>query len=194
MPGGFNPNAAYTQISTDTGQIIFLQGATYFDINGNVVLYPFFSNGPGSGGQAVPELDCKTGAKVMVNGDTLFTAVGDCQILNLNSECVTNNDGTLTTVQYSITPTLGSATPISGVSASLASLVAGASITLLGGAVTTAPAIYTQGVGIGTAQSGMLFPDGILKLVVATGPTTGTWKHYMRYRPLEAGAYIKANQ
>ena len=37
MPGGFNPNAAYQQIGTDTGQIIYLQGGTYFDINGNVI-------------------------------------------------------------------------------------------------------------------------------------------------------------
>ncbi len=55
-----------------------------------------------------------TNAAVMVNGDTLFTMVGDVQILNLFSECISANDATASTLQYSITPTVGSATTISG--------------------------------------------------------------------------------
>ena len=120
MPGGFNPNAAFQQIGTDTGQILFLQGGVYFDINGNVVSL-LLNNGPG-GIEPIEEASIVSGAKVMVNGDTIFTAIGDVQILNFFSDCQTANDGTLSTIQYAIVPTGGSQQTISGVSGSLAGL------------------------------------------------------------------------
>jgi len=197
MPGGFNPNAVYQQIGTDTGQIIYLQGGVFFDINGNVVSV-LKTNGP-SGIEPVEEASVVTGAKVMVNGDTIFTAVGDCQILNLFSDCHTANDATASTMQYSITPTGGIAQTISGVSGSLANLAFPADVVMGGNAaiytLATAPTIFVNGGGLGTSQqNGVLFPDGVLKLVIGGGSTVGTWTHYVRYRPLEPGAKIVANQ
>lgn len=128
-------------------------------------------------------------AAVIVNGDVLFTAVGDVEIINLFSECISANDITASTVQYSITPTVGSATAISGASASLASALAGSTLTLDGTALSTAPNYATTGVSLGTIR-GIVFKSGTLKVVVGVGSTTGTWKHYLRYKPLESGAYV----
>lgn len=129
--------------------------------------------------------------KVMVNGDIIFTATGDVQLLDLISECVTANDATASTLQYSITPTIGTATTISGASATLASAVAGTIVTLVNDALSTAPVISATGVGLASTNSrGVFFPAGTLKLVVGVGSTTGTWKHYIRYAPLEAGATV----
>lgn len=53
MPGGFNPNAAYQQVGSDTGQVLYLQGTTLFDVNGNVVAAPPKSVPPGFQGLVV---------------------------------------------------------------------------------------------------------------------------------------------
>jgi len=131
-----------------------------------------------------------TSTKVLTNGDTIFNAKGDVQILNLYSECVTPNGATATTIQYSITPTVGAATAISGVSAALTSAVAGTIVVLDGSALSTAPAVSATSVALAQTTRGIIFMEGALKLVVATGPTTGTWVHYIRYRPLQPGAYV----
>lgn len=131
-----------------------------------------------------------TSPKVMVNGDTVFTAVGDVEIIGLWSECITANNATASTLQWQITPTVGTATTISGASATLASLTAGATIVLDGGALATAPVINTGGPGLHTTLRGIIFQDGTLKSVVGVGSTTGTWKHYISYIPYESGAYI----
>lgn len=131
-----------------------------------------------------------TSAKVMVNGDTLFTAVGDVQITSLWSECYTANGATATTLQYSITPTTGTATTISGASASLANAVAGTVVSLNGAALADAPNLYATGVGLNSTGRGIIFRSGTLTSTVGVGSTTGTWKHYLQYTPLEPGAYV----
>ena len=131
-----------------------------------------------------------TTAKVMVNGDILFTAVGDVQITSLYSECYTANNATASTLQYNITPTVGTATTISGASTSLASAAAGTIVVLDGGAFATAPSVTASGVALNTTARGTIFRSGILTSVVGVGSTTGTWRHYIQYVPLEAGAYV----
>lgn len=126
---------------------------------------------------------------VMVNGNTIFTATGDVQILGLVSECITGNDATASTIQYQTAPTVGAATTISGASASLANALAGASVSLLGTSLATAPNLVASGGNLGMTAP-IYCPAGTIKLVVAVGSTTGTWKHYLRYRPLEAGATV----
>lgn len=138
----------------------------------------------------VSELVVSTATKVMVSADTIFTAYGDVQILDLVSECITANNATASTLQYSITPTVGTATTISGASATLASAAAGTIVTLVGDALATAPVISATGVGLSQTARGIWFPDGTLKLVIGVGSTTGTWRHYLRYAPLEDGAYV----
>jgi len=69
----------------------------------------------GGGALGVPEVSVFSASSVMTNNDTIFTAVGDVQILNLYSECVTPNGTGATTIQYSITPIVGAPTSISGV-------------------------------------------------------------------------------
>jgi hypothetical protein len=128
--------------------------------------------------------------KTMVNGDTIFTFNGDIQLLNLYSECISPNDGTASTLQYQANPLVGAAATISGISASLASAIAGTVIVLDGGAFTTAPVISTTGVALAQTARGIILASGTLKLLVGVGSTTGTWRHYIRYRPLEAGAYV----
>jgi len=128
--------------------------------------------------------------KAMVNGDTIFTLVGDVQLLNLVSECVTDNDSTASTIQYSSIPTIGTATTISGASTSLASVTAGCVVTLPGDSFLTAPIISPSGVALSQTARGIYAPAGLIKIVIGVGSTTGTWRHYLRYFPLEDGAYV----
>lgn len=131
-----------------------------------------------------------TESKVMVNGDTIFTVVGDILITNLVSECKTANGATATTIQYQSVPTVGSTVNISGASASIASVAAGATLTLDGGSLATAPILSASGASLAQTARGIQVPEGTIKLVVGVGSTTGTWRHYLRYKPLESGAYV----
>ncbi len=131
-----------------------------------------------------------TSAKVMVNADTIFTAVGAVTITSLWSECITLNGATASTLQYQITPTVGTATTISGASASLANATAGTIVTMDGAALATAPTLSATGVGLNTTSRGTIFKPGTLTTVIGVGSTTGTWRHYVRYEPLEPGAYV----
>lgn len=131
-------------------------------------------------------------AAVMVNNDTLFTvAGGPISVLAIWSECVTANDATASTLQYSATPTVGSAQTLSGASASIASAAAGASVSLIGTALSTAALYNASGPNLGMSGAGsIIVPAGTIKAVVGVGSTTGTWRHYIRYMPLAVGVTV----
>lgn len=137
------------------------------------------------------EATVTTAAGVMVNGATLFTiAGGPIVIQDLVSICVTANDTTASTLQYSVTPTVGTAQTISAASASLASAAAGASVTLAGTALATAALLNANGPNLIANPGTIMAPVGAIKIVVGVGSTTGTWKHYLRYKPLTSGVTI----
>ncbi len=127
---------------------------------------------------------------VMSNGLVTFNISGDIVLLNLSSECITGNNATASTLQWQSNPTVGAAATISGASASLASALAGAVVALDGTALTTAPNLYASGIGLGQVARGILIPAGTISLVIGVGSTTGTWKHYIRYRPMEPGSVV----
>jgi hypothetical protein len=133
---------------------------------------------------------------VMVNGTDIFTITGGpIVILELLSVCVTANNGTASTLQWQADGTDGPATTLTGASASLASAAAGTIVATQFTATTTAPVLYTAGVGISRPTStahGMVVPAGIIETVIGTGSTTGTWRHYMRYRPMARGIVVTA--
>lgn len=136
-----------------------------------------------------------TAAAVMVNGNTLFTiAGGPIEIVDLQSVCITADDVTASTLQYQSNPTVGSAKTISGASGTLASATAGSTVTLNQTALSTAPDIVTAangGVQIGAnVANKMIVQAGTIKIVIGVGSTTGTWKHYLRYRPLTSGVTV----
>lgn len=128
---------------------------------------------------------------VMVTGATIFTvAGGPVQIVGLCSICQTANNATASTLQYSTVSTLGAlAGTISGASATLASAVAGTVVSLIGTALSTAPVVSATGVGLMTLTPIVVQP-GTITITVGVGSTTGTWKHYLRYQPLVAGASV----
>lgn len=131
-----------------------------------------------------------TTAAVMVNGTDIFTVSGGpIQIIQIGALCITANDGTASTLQYRADGTNGSATTITGASASLASAAAGTIAVAVAGTLATAPAVYANGVGIlGTVD--IIVPAGIIEIVVGVGSTTGTWRHFIRYRPLCIGGDV----
>lgn len=129
-------------------------------------------------------------AAVMVNGDTLFTVTGPVQIEAIVSECITANDGTASTVKYTADPTVGAAADLTAASASLASAAAGSVLVAVLDAAATAPTLATTGVMVGGSGGSATVMAGVIKIVVAVGSTTGTWKHYVRYRPLARGAQV----
>ena len=142
-----------------------------------------------------PDRSVEKSAAVMVNAQTVFTvAGGPIEIIDLLSECIAANDVTASTLQWQSNPTVGSATTISGASASLASVAAGATIRLAPTALSTAPVVALAaagGVQLGTNVANMItLQPGTLKMVIGVGSTTGTWKHFLRYRPLGANVTV----
>ena len=142
---------------------------------------------PGTVGDKVAK---STVDRVMTNGDTIFTTTGDILVFALSSECYTPNGVAATTIQYSVTSPTGTAA-MSGVCASLANVAAGTSVAAQLGALANAPVVSAVA-GVGVFPWGAVrVPGGsAIKLVVATGPTTGTWKHYIAYKPFETGAAV----
>lgn len=136
-----------------------------------------------------------TAAAVIANGTaTQFTiAGGPIEILNLLSVCVTANDGTASTLQWTVDPTDGAATNICGASASLASLAAG-NIVNINGVLATAAVITTAGTAIsqgsGGTGGGIIAPVGVIQSIIGVGATTGTWTHHLRYKPLARGVIV----
>ena len=132
---------------------------------------------------------------VLVSGTTIFTiAGGPIEILSLVARCVTGNDGTASTLQWSADPTDGAAATFSGVSASLANAAAGAMAILQGTALTTAPIVNATGVGLSmsgaTPTLGIIVGAGIITTTIGVGSTTGTWQHHLRFRPLSRGVTV----
>ena len=141
------------------------------------------------------ERSVETQAKVMVNGDVIFTVTGGpIQIDELFSVCQTANNGTASTLQYKSNPTGATATVISGASATLASAAAVATVRLHPTALSTAPAVIAGsagGVSLGlNVGNRVIVHPGTLSIVIGVGSTTGTWKHYLRYRPLSSNAKV----
>ena len=140
----------------------------------------------------VIEYAASTAPAVMVNNDVIFTiAGGPIEVVELISVCVTDNDGTASTLQYSHDPTAGAATTFSAASASLASVVAGASVVLQGTTLATAPLVNASGAGL-TAMGGVgiILQAGTISLTIGVGSTTGTWSHYLRYKPFKQGTTV----
>lgn len=133
-----------------------------------------------------------TTAKVMVNGDVLFTSTGDVLIYAIMSECYTANGATASTLQYSVTnDTTTTSQTISAASSSLANAAIGVSILAQLGALTNNP-VVTNAAGVGAFPWGaiMVPANCSIKSVIGVGSTTGTWKHYVRWEPLEDGAIL----
>lgn len=133
-------------------------------------------------------------AGAMVTGATIFTiAGGPIAITAICSVCQTANGATASTLQYENITTLGSLTgTFSGASASLASAVAGTVVALNTAAtpaLTTAPVVGASGVGLSLSEP-IICQAGTINIVVGVGSTTGTWKHYIRYKPLATGVTV----
>lgn len=129
-------------------------------------------------------------AAVMVNGTTVFTVSnGPIAILHIGAVCITANNATASTLQYSADGTDGAATTITGASASLANAAAGTIVAAVPGTLATAPAVYANGVGIGGTVP-IIVPAGIITTVIGVGSTTGTWRQFIAYIPLAPNAVV----
>ena len=141
-----------------------------------------------------PTIYCnaKTTAAVMTNGLEVFTTTGDVLVFAVLSECYTANGATASTLQYSATNnTTSTSQTMSGTSASLANAAQGVSVIAQLGALSNAPTV-SNAAGVGVFPWGAVrVPGGSsIKLVVGVGSTTGTWKHYLHWQPLEQGAVV----
>lgn len=136
-----------------------------------------------------------SGAALLVTGTTVFTiAGGPIHIFNLLSICMVGSDSTAATLQWSADGTAGSAATFTGASASRANQAAGDMIVCNLTALSTAPDLVTNGVGLGPVLArGVIVPAGIITSTIGSGPTTtGTYKHYLRYKPLGTGITVTA--
>jgi len=134
-------------------------------------------------------------AAVMVNGNTVFTVSGGpILIVDLYSICITANGAVASTMQWQSAPTVGSAATFSGASGSLINATAGTTVRIQPTILTTAMTVVTDangGVQVPIASTGGIIVNaGTIKLVIAVGSTTGTWKHYLRYKPLSPSSTV----
>jgi hypothetical protein len=132
-------------------------------------------------------------AAVLTNGQTIFTVSGGPIIIEaLISECITTCGAAAATLQWQADGIVGAATPFTGVSGSLANFAAGGMICVSTASLSAVPSLTAvNGVGVANASAlGILVPAGIIQTVVASGPTTGTFRHYLRWRPMKAGASV----
>lgn len=126
----------------------------------------------------------------LVNGTTVFTIDGGPIIIDeIIAVCITANNATASTLQFTADGIDGAATTITGASASLANAAAGTIVATVPGTLATAPAVYTNGVGI-AGTVGIIVPAGVINIVVGVGSTTGTWSIHMRYRSLAPGVKV----
>lgn len=156
------------------------------DANGRVIAAP--SSPP----LATDEQCVETSAALISTGLVLFNiAGGPIEITELVSICQTPNDPTASTLQYQSAGTLGATTQtITGASASLANATAGTSVIMEGTALATAPLVNANGANITAVPGSIVVPAGSIKAVVGVGPTVGTWKHYLRFKPLSVNAVV----
>jgi hypothetical protein len=137
---------------------------------------------------------------VLVDATTIFTiSGGPILVTQLMSNCVTTCDTTASTLQWSLTPiSPASAQTFSGASASLASAAIGTFVLLNFTSVSTAPDLKssTKGVSVGcvvtAAIHGFLLLPGIITTVIGVGSTTGTFQHFLRYRPMSPLSNVSA--
>ena len=143
----------------------------------------------------VSERAIDSNAAVMVNGNTVFTVSGGpILIVDLYSICITANGAVASTMQWQSAPTVGSAATFSGASGSLINATAGTTVRIQPTILTTAMTVVTDangGVQVPIASTGGIIVNaGTIKLVIAVGSTTGTWKHYLRYKPLSPSSTV----
>ena len=129
-------------------------------------------------------------AKVMINNDVIFNIYGDVQILALTSECYTANNSIASRIKYIADTAHNGDTDISGLCTTLANAIIGTRVICDNTTLSSAPNVSVSGVSLNMDSRGIIVPTGAIKLGVTVGSTTGTWKHYIRWEPLEAGAYI----
>ena len=169
----------------------------------SLLLLPSVSHAVGlltpAGGDAtysVSEKAIESIVKTMVNGDIVFTVLGGpIQIVGLHSECITANDATASLMQWQSAPTIGTAATISGASLALTSATAGTTVHLDAATLATALPIVTAANGgvydLTASGNQIVVKAGTIKLVITVGSTTGTWKHYLRYKPLSPSSTVQ---
>ena len=132
----------------------------------------------------------------LVNGTIIFTITnGPIQIIDILSECITNVGVAAETLQWQSNPTVGSATTISGATTTLSGIAAGATVRLAPTALSTALVISLAaagGVQLGTSVSNRITVNAGTISTVIVAATTGTWKHYLRYMPLDPTVTVTA--
>lgn len=133
-----------------------------------------------------------TSVGILSNGLVIFTiSGGPIEIITLMARCVTVNDATLSTLQYRADPIVGNTATISGTTGSLASKGPG-SLIILNPVTSSAAPVLTTGAPnfVGQSKNGFIIAEGVIELVIGVGPTTGTWKHFLHYRPLSENAIV----
>jgi hypothetical protein len=145
-----------------------------------------------SGAKTLNERVVVTAPGVMTNGDTIFTIAGGPIIVeHLFSECIVTGGTEASTVQYSYTHAVMGAVTISNATGSTASSTAQSLITCQLTALNTPAVFVNEGVALAsTGPSKLVMNEGTITLVIGTGPTTSTWRHFLRYKPMIVGVTV----
>jgi hypothetical protein len=124
---------------------------------------------------------------------TIFTvAGGPVEILLMGSICVTANDATAATLKYSIDPTGAIAATDMGMGACGSTANAPVNAMIIAPYGSAVGTTYSATLSAASATVGYIVPAGVITYTVGSGPMTGTWRHFLRYRPLEPGATVTA--
>jgi len=130
-------------------------------------------------------------------GVTLFTiAGGPIEVVSLFTIVATVAGATATTIQYVSNPTLGAATlNLNAACTTLSGVAAGTTITLSGTSAATASVINLPNSAtaqITTTTNRYFAQVGNIAIIVGGASNTGTFQHYLRYKPLAKGVTVTA--
>lgn len=131
----------------------------------------------------------------------LFHIYGRILVKHLFIECITDNGGGATLLQFNYTFTTPAITvkPLTAVSGSIAALVRGSRIVCLGGAVATAAGVTVATGGCSDLNTtpvilgGEGFIGTVGMLTTTADGVSGTSQAFMYYVPMSDGAYAEAN-
>jgi hypothetical protein len=132
----------------------------------------------------------------------LFHLYGRVWLKQLFIECITDNGGGATLIQFNYTFTTPAITvkPLSAVTTSIAALVRGSRIVWVGGAVATATVLTVATGGCsdviadaGAIMGGIGFIGTIGMLTSVANPVSGTSQAVAFYVPMSDGAYMEGN-
>lgn len=133
--------------------------------------------------------------QILVDNRIIFNVIsGSIEIITLYAECQSLNNSNTAQARWRSNPSVGDEVVISGFTTLLSNFAAKTSFVLDPVTLTTVPImnLAPTGVSLGGEKTGVIVPVGSIQINMSGGlGTSGTWKHFMSYRPLSENSVVE---